>query len=365
MNVLGISLENYRNLAGCCIEPCEKVNVIYGKNAQGKTNLLEALWMFCGGHSFRGSKDAELIAFGKDHARLCARFNSYGREQNAEIKIFGGKREVCINDVPKKSASALIEKYSAVVFSPEHLNLVKRGPSKRRNFIDSAVCREKIKNAVIFSRYNKTLNQRNALLKDIYRHKELKETLDIWDDSLCVLGASLIRQRMEYIELLSSYASAYHDGISGGKETLEFSYLSSVNVEKEDDENTLRLKLKQAFSDSRKEDISSGYTNCGPHRDDINIVINGKKAKNFASQGQQRSAVLSMKLAEAAILKERTGENPIILLDDVLSELDSQRQDFLLNKVEDYQVFMTCCEKSDKEQLKNGKIFKIEDGRIS
>lgn len=364
MKVLGLLYENYRNLENGYLQPCEGVNVIYGRNAQGKTNLLEALWLFCGGHSFRGSKDSELIAFNKKTAVLKTRFYSFEREQTAEIKISSGKREVKINDVPKKSSSALIEKYNAVVFSPEHLTLIKRGPSLRRNFIDSAVCREKLKNAVIISKYNKTLNQRNSLLKDIFRHSELKDTLEIWDEALCVLGASIIFQRLKFIKQLTKYAGEYHKGISDNSEKLSFSYCSNADIEDDDDEQTIAKKLKNALLKCRREDFNTGYTNVGPHRDDIDIIINSKKAKLYASQGQQRSAVLSMKLAEAEILTKRTGEKPIILLDDVLSELDNSRQEFLLNKIEDYQVFITCCEKSNKEQLKKGKIFKIENGKI-
>lgn len=364
MKVLGLQFENYRNLENGFIKPCEGVNVIYGENAQGKTNLLEALWLFCGGHSFRGSKDNELVAFEKKYAILKSSFYSFEREQNAEIKIVSGRKEVKINDVPKKSSSALIEKYNAVVFSPEHLTLIKRGPSLRRNFIDSAICREKLKNAIIISKYNKTLNQRNSLLKDIIKHSELKETLEIWDDALCLLGASIIFQRIKFLKQLTEFAGEYHKGISQNSETLEFSYCSNAEITPEDEEKEIAKKLKKTIIKCRSEDFNTGCTNVGPHRDDIDIIINSKKAKVFASQGQQRSAVLSMKLAEAEILTKKTGEKPIILLDDVLSELDNSRQEFLLNKIEDYQVFITCCEKSNKEQLKNGKIFKVENGKI-
>ena len=181
MKVLALKFENYRNLDDAIITPCDGVNVIYGDNAQGKTNLLEAFWMFCGGHSFRGSKDNELIGFGKPFAKLEVRFFGQDREQTASIKFKGNKKQVEINSVAKNSAAALIEKYCAVVFSPEHLNLIKRGPSERRKFIDSAICREKLKNAVVLSKYNRTLNQRNSLLKDIYRHPELEETLSIYE----------------------------------------------------------------------------------------------------------------------------------------------------------------------------------------
>lgn len=364
MRVLGLQFENYRNLKNGLLEPCPGVNVICGKNAQGKTNLLEALWLFCGGHSFRGSKDCELVAFEKKFALLKSRFYSFNREQKAQIKIIGGKKQVEINGVPKKSSSSLIEKYNAVVFSPEHLTLIKRGPSLRRNFVDSAVCREKLKNAVTISKYSKTLNQRNSLLKEIVKKPRLKETLDIWDESMCFFGAMIIFERLKFLKQLKDFAGTYHQGISEEKETIDFSYCSNAGIEQGDSPEDIKEKLQKALIKYRSDDLNYGCTNVGPHRDDIDILINGKKAKLYASQGQQRSAVLSMKLAEAEILTERTGEKPVILLDDVLSELDDSRQNFLLNKIDGYQVFITCCEKSNKKQLENGRVFKIEEGKI-
>ena len=286
--------------------------------------------------------------------------------KNSSVGAYtNNKKQVEINSVAKNSAAALIEKYCAVVFSPEHLNLIKRGPSERRKFIDSAICREKLKNAVVLSKYNRTLNQRNSLLKDIYRHPELEETLSIWDNSLLLNGAILIKQRMECLQMLEKRAAEYHFGISGGKEQLEIRYLSTTNAEYGDSIEQIHQKLCETFEQSRTDDIRNGCTTKGAHRDDAEILINGKNARLYASQGQQRSAVLSLKLAEAAVLSERMGEKPIILLDDVMSELDSKRQDFLLNKLDDCQVFITCCEQSNKEQLKHGKIFNVCNGVIS
>ncbi len=370
MKVIALKFENYRNLKDDIISPCEGVNIIYGDNAQGKTNLLEALWLFCGGHSFRASKDNEVIKWDKDFARLQMKFEGQEREQKAKITLIGGSikgstKKVEINGVEKKSAASLIEKYCAVVFSPEHLNLVKRGPGERRKFIDSAICREKLKNAVILSKYNRILNQRNSLLKDIYKRPSLEETLSIWDEPLIKNGALLIKKRMDYIKMLSKRAADYHKGISKGSEELKIRYISSTGIEFDDNIEQIEEKLRKKFESNRYDDIRTGFTNAGPHRDDIEILINDKNAKTFASQGQHRSAVLSLKLAEASVLREKLGEEPIILLDDVLSELDAKRQDFLLNELKDCQVFITCCEKSNKEQLRNGKIFYLENGVIS
>lgn len=365
MRVLNLEFKNYRNLTDGKIEPSENINVIYGNNAQGKTNIIEALWLFCGGHSFKGAKENEFIKFGEKFAKIKASFYSQNRQQEAEIIFQGNNKEVIINGVKKNSSASLIEKFNAVVFSPEDLTLVKRGPSARRRFIDSAICREKLKNAVLISKYNQTLNQRNALLKDIYYHSELKNTLSIWDENLCHLGAKIIFQRLKYIDKLSKDAEKYHFGISDNTEELKIIYNSNCSAKNGDDEKTIFNKLYKYLKESEKDDVNSGYTNIGPHRDDFNIIINKRKAKIFASQGQQRSAVLSLKLAEANVLSELTGENPVILLDDVLSELDKKRRDFLLNKIKDYQVFITTCELKEEDGIKEGKKFYVEEGRIS
>lgn len=364
MKVQQLGFKNFRNIQDGTIVPCEGVNVIYGDNAQGKTNLIEALWLFCGGHSFRTSHDSEVIRWNTDYARLELRFFGQNREQTARLTLKGNKKLTEINGVEKASASALIEKFCAVVFSPEHLNLIKRGPGERRRFIDSAICREKLQNAVILSKYNRMLNQRNTLLKDILRKPHLEDTLDIWDEQLVSYGALLIRKRLDYMHMLSQRAAAYHSGISRGREQLQIRYVSTSDSRPEDSLDVLREKLAAKCAQNRKNDIHLGVTLSGPHRDDIEILINGKNAKSFGSQGQQRSAVLSLKLAEAAVLHERMGEQPVILLDDVLSELDSGRQDFLLNELKDNQVFITCCEQSNKEQLREGKVFLVEKGVI-
>ena len=357
MKVTSVEYKNYRNLEDGFLVPCDGVNVIYGDNAQGKTNLIEALWLFCGGHAFRTSKDSEVIKWNSDFARQ-------ERNQKASI-IIGSKRKlVSINGVEKKSSSALIEKFCAVVFSPEHLNLIKRGPGERRRFIDSAICREKLQNAVALSKYNRMLVQRNALLKDVLRKPYLEDTLSVWDSQLVHYGSLLIRKRLDYVSMLSEKAAQYHRGISKGSEELQIRYISTENAEAGDSVEEIEKKFAEKNLQNRKNDIKLGVTFSGPHRDDIEILINGKNAKAFASQGQQRSAVLSLKLAEAAVLRERMGEEPVILLDDVLSELDASRQDFLLNELKGCQVFITCCEQSNKEQLKEGKVFHVENGKI-
>lgn len=365
MIIKELSFQGFRNLKDNRITVSDGINVIYGDNAQGKTNLLECIWMFNGVRSFRGAKDSELIGFESDYACSSLHFYAEDRIQEARVNILPGKREAFLNGVKKLSPSELIGKCTSVVFSPEHMTLVKNGPSERRKFLDGALCRLKPRYAMLFSKYNKILNQRNALLKDIPRHRELLETLDIWDEKLSVTGGTLTAERLKYTGLLKKKAYDFHRGISEEKEELSILYQSGYNALEGDGFEELTEKIRKALEKSRKEDIYTGCTNYGPHRDDLDILINGMKARIYASQGQQRSAVLSLKLSEADILKELTGEKPVILLDDVLSELDLSRQNFLLNKTEGWQVFITCCDISAVGHLHCGKIFYIENGGVT
>lgn len=363
MIVKSLEFTSFRNLKDNKIFPCEGVNVIYGDNAQGKTNLLEAVWMFSGGHSFRGAKESELINFESKKSEITMDFFSQGRDQTATIRFTGNKKEVKINEVTKPSSAYLSQCFSAVVFSPEHLSLVKNGPSLRRKFIDGAICQQDIKFAVLLSKYNRTVFQRNALLKEIYRHPELEETICIWDDSLIILGARIIFKRLEYLKKLQITAQDFHKGISNGKEELKIEYISSAGVSFDDTEQEIAEKLRENFERCRREDIKLSCTNCGPHRDDLDFLINGIKAKTFASQGQQRSIILSLKLAEAQMLWQFFDEPPVVLLDDVLSEIDKNRQEFLLSNTRGCQTFITGCEVPVYEN-ENSKIFTIEKGEV-
>lgn len=369
MIVRGLSLKNFRSYESAQLHPCEGVNIIYGKNAQGKTNLLEALWLFGGGHSFRGSKDSEFVRFNSQLARLEMDFNSLSLDQTAEIVYTKDKKIIKINGIDKSGAE-LSQRVCAVVFSPEHMSLVKSGPAERRKFLDGAIARKKLRYAVMLSKYNKTLHQRNALLKDIFKHPELEEVLPVWNNTLSSLGVRIILERIKYIRELSARAEEFHNGISDSSETLKLDYFSTVSLSEFDgsDEKFIRENEEiflQKLSSSQDDDIRLGSTCAGPHRDDIEITLNDFPARSFGSQGQQRSIVISMKLAEAKILGDCFGEEPVIILDDVLSELDSSRQDFLMNKISGSQVFLSCCDPTDTKLLRGGKIFKIEDSRIT
>ena len=356
-----IEFRNYRNLENSCFEPVKGINVIYGSNAQGKTNLIECIWLFTGGRSFRGSTEKEIIAFGKDKAFISASFNTEGRDQKLEISIEKGKRKASLNGIPRKYLSEIVGKFCAVVFSPDHLTLIKNGPDERRGFIDAAICQTDPMYAARLSRYKKTLNERNNLLKSILRNPSLRDTLSVWDEALADSGSKVAIERAKYIEKLCFPAVAFYDGISRGKEKMTLEYRMNCKAENRYDIGEIYDKTLLALKNRHEEDILCGYTNSGVHRDDIVIKINGRDAKSFGSQGQQRSAVLSMKLAEAAVLGKEKGESPVILLDDVLSELDPSRQNFLLTKLSGMQVFITCCEKNTYAE----NVICVSEGRIT
>lgn len=343
MIVGGLKAENFRNLKNLSFSPCEHVNIIYGENAQGKTNLIEALWLFTGGKSFRGAKDSELVAFEQPKSALALDFYAAGREQTAVIQI-EKKRRAALNGVELPSAVRLAGSFCAVVFSPVHLSLVKDGPQVRRNFLDAAICQVKPRYANFLADYKRALMQRNALLKDLQFHSELYDLLDIWEDKLARLGALILAHRLNYIGTLAPVGEEIYNGLSSAREQFRISYQSSGEVPEHASADETAEGLRAALKNSRLKDIPSGVTSCGPHRDDLLIEINGISARTYGSQGQQRSCVLAMKLGEAALLEKSAGEPPVILLDDVMSELDSHRQDYVLNHIKSSQVFITCCE---------------------
>lgn len=362
MNILRLQTENFRNLILSGMEVCENVNVIHGENAQGKTNVIESIWMFTGCRSFRGAKDCELIRLGEESASATLDFYAAGREQQAKI-TFQDRKKTTLNGVQLGSASELAGEFLAVVFAPIHLNLVKGSPSERRKFLDMALCQLRPRYAALLTQYNRALAQRNMLLKDIVRHSELYGTLDIWDDRLASFGAAIIHMRLSYIRGLREAALPIYDGISGGRECLQISYEYSAPLE-EGSRDEVKRQLLTALRKTWKEDMTTGSTATGPHRDDLKIEIDGLSSKIYASQGQQRSAALALKLSEAKLITRVTNEQPVILLDDVMSELDGARQEYILNYIGSGQVFITCCDPGSLLRMRGGKAFKIQGGRL-
>ena len=362
MTVNSVKIKNFRNITDLSLTADNGVNVIYGENAQGKTNILEAVWLFTGCKSFRGAKDNEMIKFNSDFAKINLEFSDNLREKKSEIIIADKKKTASLNGVSLRSSAELIGSFYAVIFSPVHLSLIKDGPSARRKFLDTALCQLKPSYAENLAGYKRALLQRNALLKDLHLNSGLYDMLDTWDDQLARYSAFVIKERLQYIALLSEYSKAIYAGISENKEGFSVSY--SKNINKDLPVKDIYLSEIENLKNARKEDIFSKTTTVGPHRDDLEILINNVSARSFGSQGQQRSCALALKLGESEIIKKVTGETPVALLDDVMSELDEKRQDYVLNHINDRQVFLTCCDPSQVLRLCGGKSFLIKDGEI-
>ena len=354
MTVEKLALTGFRNLTDLTFVPDKSVNIIYGENAQGKTNLLESIWLFSGLKSFRGAKDTELVGFGKDFARMEMEFFASNREQKAVLTV-QNSRKATLNGVSLSSPAKLMGKCSMAVFSPAFLALVQAGPSERRRFLDTALCQLKPAYARALSKYNRALKQRNSLLGDLVGHPELTDLLDAWDANLCAAGEEIIAERQEYLAALLPAAAVIYDGLSGSRERLHLRYIQKDNI---DNDSSFESLLKS----HRREDIFNKTTSVGPHRDDVEITVNNRAARTYGSQGQQRSCSIALKLAEAQILREKTDEQPVILLDDVMSELDAGRQDYILNHLDNRQVFITCCDPAPIVRLCEGKMFEIAGG---
>jgi len=355
MFVKSVSLKNYRNIKEAEIKPSEGVNVIYGENAQGKTNLLEAIWMFSGFHSFRTTKDAELVAFNEQFSRLDITYADEKRDYDACMKITN-RRMAELNGIKLKSPSQLIGNFSAVIFAPDFMSIVKEGPQYRRDFIDTAVCQLTPAYTQTVKDFKRALDQRNSILRnsDVINYT----LLDCIDEEMATLGERLIKLRKRYIEVISPYTDDIYSGLSSGREKISLEYVQKHN---EDGKASLIDLLKK----NRQNDIYACTSTVGPHRDDIEIKINGMPARLYGSQGQQRSCSIALKLSESAVIAEKTGKKPVVLLDDVMSELDLSRQDYILNHIGDRQVFITCCEPDTVLRLASGRCFYVENGIVS
>ena len=363
-----ISLSDFRNIESLEIVPGEKVNIICGENAQGKTNLMEALWLFTGAKSFRQTKDSEFIRFGAEKAVLKAEFFSEHREQNAEIFFSPGKA-LKKNGIDIKTAAEYAGTVGGVVFSPSHMNLFRDGPKERRRLIDTSLCQLYPKYLSLLADYKKVLDQRNTVLKDARYHSGLIDMIDIYDEQLARLGGSIIKTRVNYCESLGKKAAEIYKGMSRGREEFLAEYITTVLPENEHVNSSMSTgdfaqKFYDALQNSRNYDFEHGATSIGPHRDDLEVSLDKMPVRSFGSQGQQRSCILSLKLGEAKMLGEAMGEPPLILLDDVMSELDSIRRDYLLNSIGESQIFLTCCDKELFSGLSDGKVFIMEKGKI-
>ena len=356
MKITELELKNYRNIEGIHMKPCDSVNIIYGENAQGKTNILESIFLFTGLKSFRSTKDSELVGFNKNEALIKTSFSTVLRNQTAQIKITDRRRAV-LNGVSLKSPVELMGKFPAALFVPGFMSLIQNGPSERRKFIDSAICQIKPSYAVLLTEYSKLLKQRNAVLKDSESISEIMLFMECINESFSSLGEDIYKERKKYLSVLLPFIEEIYGGLSSGKEKIGFSYIRKGDI-------TGEAPFSEILKKHEKTDIAAKMTLTGVHRDDIDININGVSARAFGSQGQKRSAAIALKLSEAEVIKSIIDEEPLILLDDVMSELDTSRQDYILNHIKDRQVFITCCDPASILRMSEGRTFNIKDGRL-
>lgn len=357
MIIESIELKNYRNYDKLHMDFSHGTNILYGDNAQGKTNILEAIYVCATTKSHRGSKDKEIIQFDRDesHIKLNVRKRDVPYRIDMHLKKNRAKG-VAVNGVPIKKASELFGIVNIVFFSPEDLNLIKNGPAERRRFIDLELCQLNKLYVHSLVQYNKIVTQRNKLLKDIMFRPDYEETLDIWDMQLVQYGREVIRCREAFVGQLNDLIGGIHRQLSGEKESLHISYEPNVTVDMFED--TLRK--------SRPSDLKQRTTLTGPHRDDLSFIINDIDIRRYGSQGQQRTAALSLKLAEIELVKKIVNDYPILLLDDVLSELDGSRQNHLLSGINHIQTMITCTGLEDfvNNRFRIDKIFKVVSGEV-
>lgn len=352
-----IKLENFRNYEKEIIDFSPEINIIYGKNGSGKTNLIEALYAFSYARSFR-AKSKEFIKHGCDAAKIELDFISKKRNQTADI-IFTkeNKKKIRLNEINIAKTSDLLGNFICVLFTPDELSLVKEGPDKRRKFIDISIVSLRPVYFSALSNYNTCLKQKNALLKN-----GNNRLLDIWDEKLSEYGAVIAHLRQSYINSLSEKAKKAQFDISGGKENLDILYSHSYKMG--ENRNETKEFIFEKLQEARQREIENKMCLVGPHRDDLIFKINSFNAKSYASQGQQRSIVLSLKTAQMEIIKEQEGEYPQLLLDDVMSELDGDRRDFFTEKIIGKQVIISCTDLENLNFRENANLIKIEDGKL-
>ena len=357
MVVESLSLKNYRNYENLNLNFSDGTNIFYGNNAQGKTNILEAVYMSGTTKSHRTNKDMELIRFAEEESHISTMVRKNGISHKIDIHLKNNKSKgVAIDGIPIKKASELFGMINFVFFSPEDLNIIKNGPAEKRRFMDIELCQLNKIYLSDLANYNKIIIQRNKLLKDLYFRRDLEDTLDIWDLQACEYGQRIIDVREAFVERLNEIIFDIHHSLSGGKENLKIVYLK--NCEKD--------QLLDQLKANRERDLKLKTTSIGPHRDDLGFYFDGMDVRKYGSQGQQRCSALSLKLSEIELVKSTTGDTPILLLDDVLSELDKNRQNYLLNHIHDIQAMITCTGLDEFVNCRFSidKIFKVTDGTV-
>ncbi len=367
MIVKSLDLENFRNHRDTKISFSDRFNIIFGDNGQGKTNILEAIYLCASGRSHRTSKDSELIRFGCDSYKINTYVTNSGLDKEINIYYLNDqKKQIKINEIPLNKIGALMGNLYAVLFSPEDLFIVKQGPMERRRFVDITLCQIKPSYFYDLQLMARILKQRNILLKTLSTNSSLLDTMDVWNIKLAEVAASVIIARRSFTRKLSLLAQNQHKYLTVEKEIISFNYDCSFQLNEDTSKSEIIEIYQKLLEKNLQRDMVLGYTSVGPHRDDYDILINEKSLKTFGSQGQQRSAVLSLKIAEIELIHNETGDYPVLLLDDVMSELDDNRQKYLMDSITKVQTFITCT--SDihfRNTLKDKcNYFKIEEGRV-
>lgn len=358
MIVKSLELSDFRNYESLHLEFSDGTNIFYGDNAQGKTNILESLYMISTTKSHRGAKDRDLIRFGREEAHIRAALLKGDIDYQVDMHLRKNRSKgIAINRQRIRKASELVGLLHIVFFSPEDLSIVKDGPAQRRRFMDMELCQLDASYLHDLNHYNKIIEQRNKLLKDLYQFPQLAQTLDVWDEQLVGYGTKIIGRRREFITELAGIVGELHEKLSGGREHLVISYEPNVT------ENDFADRLRG----SRDRDIHLKMTSTGPHRDDFSFVGNEIDLRRFGSQGQQRTCALSLKLSEIELVTRLTGDKPVLMLDDVLSELDSRRQNYLMNTIGGIQTFITCTGLDEfvNNRFEIDQLYRIEDGHVA
>lgn len=368
MIIQSLELSNFRNYSFLNMEFDKGTNILYGDNAQGKTNILEAIYVSATTKSHKSSKDKDIVNFKEEESHIRTYLEKEGIQTRVDMHLRKNKSKgIAIDGVKIKKAAELLGILNVIFFSPEDLSIIKNGPGERRRFVDMELCQ--LDNFYLYNlnHYNKIVNQRNKLLKDLYLNPSLKETLNIWDMQLVSFGSKIIERRLKFISQLNEIIGQIHNSLSGGRESLRIQYEPEVAIE----------EYEQKLFANQERDIKLKMTTVGPHRDDFSFLVskldeNGQQIdetidiRKFGSQGQQRTAALSLKLSEIELVKRITKDTPVLLLDDVLSELDSNRQNYLLNSIGDIQTIITCTGLDEfiNNRFKINRIYKVSNGSV-
>lgn len=358
MYIESLALSSFRNYGQLDISFSPGINILYGDNAQGKTNILEAIYLCATTKSHRGSRDREMIMFGQEEAHIRSFYRDGDVSRRIDIHLRKGKvKGAALDGIPVRRSGELIGNIHVVCFSPEDLDVIKAGPAVRRRFMDMEMCQLDKVYLHDVSAYNRVINQRNELLRQIYRDPSLDATLDVWDAQLVTYGRSVIKAREKFVRELSEKLGPVHDKLSGGREKLELLYAPDTNAD----------ELEEKLFSHREADKRLKISTVGPHRDDLIFNISGNDARVFGSQGQQRTAALSLKLSELELVRQHTGSMPVLLLDDVLSELDRNRQKYLMDLIKETQTIVTCTgmEEFITNSVEADKIYKVAGGQLT